>query len=97
MIQHVVCFRFEAGTTAEQIAHAGRSLLGMKGRIPEIREVRWGLNLGPSTAEYTHVLTVILDDMAAVARYTTHPVHVQVVAEALAPIREARLAIDFEG
>ncbi|MEO8139523.1 MAG: Dabb family protein [Gemmatimonadota bacterium] len=97
MIQHIVCIRFKVGTTAGQIAHAGSSLLSLKGRIPEIHDIRWGPNLGPSSAEYTHVLTVVLDDMAAVARYLAHPVHVQVVAEALAPIREARLAIDFEG
>lgn len=97
MIYHLVCFRFKAGTTAGQIEHAGKALLGMNGRIPEIRAIRWGLNFGPSTSEYTHVLTVVLDDMAAVERYLAHPVHVQVVAEALAPIREARLAIDVEG
>ncbi len=97
MIHHLVCFRFKAGTTPEQVERAGQALLGMKGRIPEIREIRWGPNFGPSTNDYTHVLTVLLDDMAAVGRYLAHPVHVQVVAEALAPIREARLAIDVEG
>jgi len=97
MIHHLVCFRFKAGTTPEQVERAGQALLGMKGRIPEIREIRWGPNFGPSVNDYTHVLTVLLDDMAAVGRYLAHPVHVQVVAEALAPIREARLAIDVEG
>jgi hypothetical protein len=97
MIHHIVAFRFKAGTTAEQIGHAGKALLGMNGRIPEIRAIRWGPNFGPSTNEYTHVLTVVLDDMAAVNRYVAHPVHVQVVADALAPIREARLALDVEG
>ncbi len=96
MIHHIVCFRFKAGITPEQIAGAGAALLGMQGRIPEIRGVRWGENFAPSAGEYSHVLTVILDDMAAVHRYLAHPVHVQVVAEAIAPIREARLALDFE-
>jgi hypothetical protein len=97
MIYHLVCFRFKAGTTAEQIGQAGRALLGMKWRIPEIREIRWGQNFGPSAQEYSHVLTVVLDDMAAVERYLADPVHLQAVAESLAPIREARLAIDVEG
>lgn len=97
MIRHIVCFRFKAGTTAERIGHAGRALLGMRGRIPEIREIRWGRNFAPSADQYSHVLTVVLDDMAAVASYSTHPVHLEVVAQALAPIREARLAIDIEG
>jgi hypothetical protein len=97
MIYHFVCFRFKAGTTTEQIDQAGKALLGMQGRIPEIRAIRWGRNFSPAAEEYSHVLTVEMDDMAAVNRYAAHPVHVQVVAEALAPIREARLAIDVEG
>ncbi len=97
MIYHFVCLRFKPGTTDAQIEHAGKALLGLNVRIPEIRAIRWGPNFGPSTNEYTHVLTVVLDDMAAVERYLAHPLHVQVVAEALAPIREARLAVDVEG
>jgi hypothetical protein len=94
MIHHLVCIRFKAGTTPEQIARAGAALLGLRGRIPESRALRWGPNFAPSAGEYSHVLTVILDDMAAVNRYLADPVHVQVVAEAIAPIREARLALD---
>jgi hypothetical protein len=96
MIHHIVGFRFVAGATAEQIEAAGAALRGMQGRIPEIRGLRWGPNLAPSAKEYSHVLTVVLDDMGAVSRYADHPVHSRVLAEHLAPIREARLAIDIE-
>ena len=96
MIHHIVCFRFKPGTPAELIAAAGAALHGMLGRIPEIRGIRWGPNLAPSATEYSHVLTVLVDDMAAIGRYGEHPVHQQVVAQQLAPIREARLAIDVE-
>jgi Stress responsive A/B Barrel Domain len=96
MIHHIVCFRFQPGTPAGAIAAAGAALQAMSGRIPEIRGVLWGPNLAPSATEYSHVLTVILDDMRSVARYLEHPVHRQVIAEHLAPIREARFAIDIE-
>jgi Stress responsive A/B Barrel Domain len=96
MIHHIVCFRFKSGTTPEQIARAGTALLGMYPRIPEIRGIRWGENFAPSAGEYSHVLSVILDDMAAVHRYLSHPVHVEVVAEALGPIHAARVALDIE-
>ncbi len=96
MIHHIVCFRFQPGTTNDQIAAAEAALLGMAGKIPEIRAIHWGANLAPSVGEYSHVLVVAVDDMPAVLRYSEHPVHQQVVSEFLAPIREARLALDVE-
>ncbi|HTS89823.1 MAG TPA: Dabb family protein [Gemmatimonadales bacterium] len=96
MIHHIVCFRFREGVTGGQIGVAGDALLGMLGRIPEIRSIRWGPNLSPSAGEYSHVLIVALEDMGAVERYLDHPFHQQVVAEHLAPIRDSRLAIDVE-
>lgn len=96
MIHHIVCFRFLPGTTNDQIAAAEAALLGMAGRVPEIRSIHWGPNLAPSVGEYSHVLVVAVDDMPAVLRYAEHPVHQQVVTEFIAPIREARLALDVE-
>jgi len=96
MIHHLVCFRFKPGTKPETVQRATDALLALKGKIPEIRAIRWAPNLGPSAAEYPHVLSVMLDDMPAVQRYLDHPEHVRVVGEYLTPFREARLAIDIE-
>ncbi len=94
MIHHIVCFRFHENTPSERIAQAGEALRAMAGRIPEIREVAFGPNHAPSAGEFSHVLTVVCDDMDAVHRYMAHPVHLQTVADHIAPIRSARLAID---
>ena len=96
MILHLVLLRFKPGTTAERIAPLAAALLDMKGSIPEILDIRWGANLGPSTAEYPYVLTVAFDDLDALERYLVHPVHRRVVAEHLEAIREAKLAVDIE-
>jgi hypothetical protein len=96
VIHHVVLFRWIPSATAEQVAAAGSALLGMKGKIPEVRSVAFGPNLAESRAEYTHALMVVVDDMAAVKRYVDHPHHVDVAKTYLLPIREARLAIDLE-
>jgi hypothetical protein len=96
MIQHIVLFRFRPEVTAAQIAGAGEELLSMKRRIAEIHDIRWAVNQAPGAQEYTHVLTVVLADMDAVQRYSDHPVHKDVVSRVLAPIREARLAVDIE-
>ncbi len=96
MILHLVLFRFKPGTMPQRIALAGEGLLALQGRIPEIRRMSWGPNLGPSGGEYSRVLTVTLDDMAAVKRYLDHPAHVAAVTDHLSEIREARLAVDIE-
>jgi hypothetical protein len=96
MIHHVVLFRWNASATPDQVADAGAALLAMKGKIPEVRRVAFGPNLAESRTEYTHALLVVVDDMAAVKRYVDHPHHVEVAKTFLLPIREARLAIDFD-
>jgi hypothetical protein len=96
MIHHLVLLHFKPGITPEQIADAGRGMTALKGVIPEIREMSWHPNLGPSTGDYPWILFVRCDDMAAVQRYLDHPRHVEAVGKFLAPIRDARLAIDIE-
>ncbi|HEU5154173.1 MAG TPA: Dabb family protein [Gemmatimonadales bacterium] len=96
MILHLVLLRFKPGTTAQRIAGLAAALLDMKGPIPEILDIRWGANLGPSATEYPHALTVTFDDLDALERYLVHPVHRRVVAEHLEAIREAKLAVDIE-
>jgi hypothetical protein len=96
VIHHVVLFRFAAGVAADQIHAAGAALLALQGTIPEIRSIAFGPNLAESRIDYSHALLVAVEDMTAVERYLAHPEHVRVVKEHLAPIREARLAVDFE-
>ncbi|MEO8200730.1 MAG: Dabb family protein [Gemmatimonadota bacterium] len=94
MIHHIVLFKIKDATTAEQVTSARDALLAMKVGIPEIREIYFGPNLGPSAREYGHVLLVVCDDMDAVQRYLDHPLHRSTVDQFLAPIREARMAVD---
>ena len=96
MILHLILIRFRPGTEPARIARAFEGMLTMRGKIPEIRELSWSPNLGPSADEYSHVLRVTLDDMDAVQRYLDHPAHRAAVAEHLSEIREARLAVDIE-
>jgi len=96
VIHHVVLFRWAASATPDQVNAAGSALLGMLGKIPEIRAVSFGPNLAESRSEYPHALLVVVDDMAAVRRYVDHPHHIDVAKTYLLPIREARLALDFE-
>ena len=57
---------------------------------------RFGPNLAPEPQQYTHVLVVVCDDMAAVNRYAAHPVHRDVVANYTTPILATRVAVDLD-
>ncbi|MEO8295287.1 MAG: Dabb family protein [Gemmatimonadota bacterium] len=95
MIHHVVLFNFLPTTTEPQLDAAERGLLAMKGQIAEVLDVRFGRNLGPSADQYSHALLVVCEDMDAVRRYLDHPVHRNTVSTLIAPIRSARMAVDF--
>ncbi len=96
MIHHIVQFQWKPEATAEQVAAVGAGLLAMRGRIPEIRDVRFGPNLVEEAVPYSHVLVVVCDDMAAVRRYIAHPVHQETVAQYTRPIMQSRLAADLD-
>lgn len=96
MILHLVLFRFRAGVSQAAIDAARDGLLALRQSVPEVRKMAWNRNLGPSAPDYPFILSVTLDDMAAVERYLNHPAHVDAVARWLAPVREARLAVDIE-
>jgi hypothetical protein len=96
MIHHIVLFRFKDGVAPAEVEAARDALLGLEGRVPEIRRIAFGPNQAPGAGEWPWVLVVAVDDMAAVQRYLEHPAHQEVVARALAPIRAARLAVDVE-
>lgn len=96
MIRHVVLFRFLPSATTAQVAGARAALMGLKGLIPEVREIAFGPNYAPSAGDWPWVLCVTCDDMPAVERYLAHPAHVAAVNQSVAPFREARLAVDFE-
>ena len=82
MILHQVLLRFKPATAAEPIAALAAALLEMKGPIPEIRDIHWGANLGPSNAEYPYVLSVTFDDLEALAKlpFTIEPASVATLA-----------------
>jgi hypothetical protein len=96
MIQHIVLFKIRDAATPGQIVEATEALLDMRKAIPEISAVHFGPNLGPSVKEYSHVLMVTCADMGAVQRYLDHPVHRSTVDRFIAPIRDARVAVDLE-
>lgn len=94
MIRHVAVFTWKPGTAASQIEELRRALSALPGTIPEIRRYCFGSDHGlGGNADFAVVAD--FEDEAGYRAFAAHPDHQRVIAESVAPIREARMAIQF--
>jgi Stress responsive A/B Barrel Domain len=94
MIQHVAGFTWKPGTTEEDVAALMAMLEALPGRVPAVREYRFGrdLELNPGTSDFA--VLALVDDAAGLAAYLEHPFHLE-VRELIAPMAESRTAVQF--
>ena len=93
MIKHVICFKLKQGESAEK---AKEVLLSMKGNVPMIREIEVGVDVLRSARSYDLMLTVLLDDMDALAAYQKDAYHCGVVKTHMHAVMESSVAVDYE-
>lgn len=95
MIRHVVCFRWTEGTGPEQVAAVAAGLAALPGEIPEIRQYRFGSDLGLAEGNADFAVVADFDDEAGWRTYREHPAHQRVIAERIGPIVADRLAVQL--
>ena len=93
MIKHVVCFKLNEGESPEK---AREVLLGMQGNVPMLKGIEVGVDKLHSARSYDVILSVILDDMQALADYQKDEYHVNVVKKHMHAVTKTSVAIDFE-
>jgi hypothetical protein len=96
MIRHVVLFRFNEGTTADQIEDLAASLRALPGQIPEIRSFRCGPDVGVNDGNWEFAVVAEFDSIEDQTTYRDHPAHVKVIDEKIAPIRADRAAVQYD-
>lgn len=98
MLKHIVMWRFKEnadGQTAQQHAQWLKSQLdALVGVVPEIRSLECGLDEIGTPASFHAVLTVVVDDQAALKRYAEHPTHAAIALRAR-EITETRVVVDY--
>jgi hypothetical protein len=94
MVTHVVLFTMKdrTGASAERVREL---LLGMRGKIPGLQSIEAGVDYAKTERSYDVALVTHHDDRAALDAYQVHPVH-EVVKKAIAELRDASVAVDFE-
>jgi hypothetical protein len=96
VFHHVALFRWNDGTTAEQVAAVRDRLLQLPGQIPEIRVLRVGSDLGWVDGNYDFAVVADFDSEEAWRTYADHPVHQAVITETVRPLVASRTALQFE-
>ena len=95
MIKHIVLFKFTASAEkAGQMLEIKNELEKLTGVIPELRELRIGLNTNPAE-KWDMSLEAIVDNMQDLETYANHPAHQQIVKTRIAPIKEDRACVDY--
>lgn len=93
MLTHIVLFKLKDKADAEKVRE---KLLGMEGRIPQLRHLEVGIDILNSQRSYDLALYTRFDSLEAMQEYQVHPVHVE-VAEYIKSVRESSVSVDYEG
>jgi hypothetical protein len=66
---HFAVYRYKEGTAIDEIERALEDVCRLGDQVAGIRVVSWGTNSSPHACGYTHAMTVVGDDMAAVRAF----------------------------
>ena len=94
-MRHVVCFRFKAGTTPDQVSALADGLRELPALIPEIADYRVGPDLGLNPTSWDFAVTADFESSEDFLVYRDHPEHQARIASLVVPITEERVAVQF--
>ncbi len=93
-VNHTVWMKFRPEVSEAQVAAHMAALRALQQRVPGVQSLNLGRNFTERANGFTHGLSVILDDKAALQGYAVHPYHVEVAT----PLRRDAelLVMDYE-
>jgi hypothetical protein len=94
MITHIVFFKLK-DRSPRSVGKARDVLLGMKGKIPQLRHFEVGTDVLHSERSYDIALVTKFDSLEDLQAYQAHPLHVE-VANYMTSVREAAPTVDYE-
>lgn len=96
MVKHIVTFKLK-GTPEERLRYAEdfkAALLALPEEVPVLRSIEVGINQNPAES-WDLVLTAVVDTMADVEVYASHPAHVAAAA-IISDVKDSRACVDYE-
>ncbi|MFJ6651845.1 Dabb family protein [Microbacterium sp. NPDC091313] len=95
MIRHIAVFRFVDTFSADQREAWMRMLRALPDRIPELRRLSVGVDVLSAASSHEIGLVADFADLDALAAYTRHPAHQEVLAIS-AGVKVSLATVDFE-
>lgn len=92
MITHIVFFKLK---DKHNIKKASEVLLGLNGKIPQLRHLEVGIDILHSDRSYDLALVTKFDSLDEMKAYQIHPVHEE-VSNYMASVRESSVTVDYE-
>ena len=96
MLKHIVVFEFMSDAPADTAANVMQALRALPAAIPEIVSLDAGENVVKSERNFDLGLIVEFKNRAALDTYIAHPAHVAAVENAIKPLLERLVVVDFE-
>lgn len=94
-IVHQVNFRWNPGTTAEQIAALAEALAGLPGRCAGVLAYGFGPDLGLHGGNVDYGVVGVFADLEAYAAYAVLPYHLDLIRDLVLPILAERSALQY--
>ena len=96
MIKHIVMFKFKEDCSCEKIETAREMALALKGKVPQIKDIRVGINSDKAPeSNYTIVLDVDFETIDDLNAYQVNPNHLE-FGKFIKELRTDRACIDYE-
>ena len=96
MFRHVVMFRWNEGTSDDDVAAMAAALSELPSQIPELRSYHHGPDAGVNDGNWDYVVVADCDSVDDYLVYRDHPAHQRAITERIAPIRKERAAVQYE-
>lgn len=96
MVTHIVLFKLTE-PSAEAVAITRDRLLGMQGKIPQLRYLEAGIDIIRSERSYDVALLTRFDSLEDLQAYQVHPYHAGEIVPYMKSVCSSIVAVDYEG
>ena len=95
-LRHLVLFQFKKTSSKEEVQEVVDSFLSLKGKVPNLIDIEFGLNISPENfhQDFTHCFTLTFPSMEALSAYQVHGAHVE-FQEVLQPHMQKVFVVDY--